>query len=139
MNIDDLVIRPIREKEYQVLDDFLYEAIFVPAGVEKPPKDIINKPELQVYVKNFGKSKDDYGHIDNQTPSMAISLCARYRGHGLGEELTNALLKNLKVKGYKRVSLSVQKENHHAIKMYQKVGFKTIHEDSEEYLMICDL
>lgn len=157
MNIDNLTIRPIRTDEYGVLDDFLHEAIFIPAGTEKPPRDIINKPDLQVYVKDFGKFKDDYamvaeddgrvigacwvrimndyGHIDDHTPSMAISLYEEYRGHGLGAKLTAALLELLKKAGYKRVSLSVQKENHHAIEMYQKVGFKTIGENAEEYLM----
>lgn len=39
-------IREIRQEEYAVLDDFLYEAIFIPEGVEAPPKSIIKKPEL---------------------------------------------------------------------------------------------
>ena len=28
-------------------------------GVSAPPKDIINQPDLQVYVKDFGKNKGD--------------------------------------------------------------------------------
>ncbi len=51
-------IRKIKSDEYKILDDFLYEAIFIPKGIEPPPKSIIKKPELQVYVENFGK-KDD--------------------------------------------------------------------------------
>ncbi len=54
MNIN---IRMINDNEYQVLDDFLYEAIFIPEGVALPPRDIINTPELQVYVQNFGKQE----------------------------------------------------------------------------------
>lgn len=30
-------IREIELGEYDVLDDFLYEAIFIPKGVKKPP------------------------------------------------------------------------------------------------------
>lgn len=52
-------IRHIRETEYKVLEDFLYEAIFIPKGVEAPPRSIINQPELQVYVKNFGVQEGD--------------------------------------------------------------------------------
>lgn len=51
-------IREIRESEYEILADFLYEAIYVPRGTDKPPKSIINKPELQVYIENFGKADD---------------------------------------------------------------------------------
>lgn len=52
-------IREIRQEEYAILDEFLYEAIFIPKGVTVPPKSIIKQPELQVYVSDFGK-KDDY-------------------------------------------------------------------------------
>ena len=38
---DKLIIREIKKDEYKILDDFIYEAIFIPEGVEKPPKDII--------------------------------------------------------------------------------------------------
>ena len=42
-----------------LLNDFLYEAIFIPEGVEAPPKEIINAPELQIYVQDFGKQEGD--------------------------------------------------------------------------------
>lgn len=42
----DYRIRKIKENEYSVLSDFLYEAIFIPYGTEKPPKSIIEQPEL---------------------------------------------------------------------------------------------
>ena len=44
-------IRAIKSNEYNLLADFLYEAIFIPEGVEAPPREIINAPELQVYVQ----------------------------------------------------------------------------------------
>ena len=42
-------IRKILEEGVSLLQDFLYEAIFVPEGMLAPPKSIINQPELQVY------------------------------------------------------------------------------------------
>ena len=39
-------IRKIREDEYTLLNDFIYEAIFIPEGVEPPPKSIINQPVI---------------------------------------------------------------------------------------------
>ena len=54
----DYKIREIKESEYSVLSDFLYEAIFIPKGIEKPPKSIIEQPELQVYIADFGKADD---------------------------------------------------------------------------------
>ncbi len=49
----DYNIRKINENEYTLLDDFLYEAIFIPEGVEAPPKSIINQPD---FYKGYGNS-----------------------------------------------------------------------------------
>ena len=45
--------------ETPLLEDFLYEAIFIPEGVALPPKSIIKNEDLQVYVRDFGLSHDD--------------------------------------------------------------------------------
>lgn len=155
----DYQIREIREEEYAILDDFLYEAIFIPEGVGAPPKSIIEQPELQVYVSDFGRKDDcclvaeidgkiigavwsrimnDYGHIDDTTPSFAISLYKDFRGKGIGTALMKEMLGLLKKKGYKKASLSVQKANY-AYKMYLNVGFAVVDENNEEYIMVCDL
>ena len=150
-------IREIKKSEYHLLEDFLYEAIFIPEGLAAPPRSIINNPELQVYISNFGTQKhdrallaeidnkvvgavwvrimNDYGHIDNETPSFAISLYKEYRGLGIGTEMIKKMLSILKDSGYKRASLAVQKANY-AVNMYRKVGFKIISENEEEYIMI---
>ncbi len=156
----DYLIREMSPREYPLLADFLYEAIFIPEGAEKPPRGIIEQEELQVYIKDFGErasdfclvaevgSKavgacwvrimDDYGHIDNETPSFAISLYEEYRGHGIGTKLMRRMLTLLKLNGYKRASLAVQKENY-AVKMYKKVGFKIVGENEQEFIMLCEL
>ena len=153
-------IRKISEEEVSLLQDFLYEAVFVPEGMSAPPKSIINQPELQVYITDFGKKKDDislvaevdkkvvgavwvrimndYGHIDNETPSFAVSLYKDYRGFGIGTDLMKEMLRILKDRGYKQASLSVQKANY-AVRMYQKTGFEIVDENEEEYIMLCRL
>ena len=40
-------IRPIISSEYIFLDDFLYDAIFIPEGIMPREKSIIQQPELQ--------------------------------------------------------------------------------------------
>ena len=154
------VIRPLRRDETEVLKDFLYEAIFVPEGMEPPDRDILEKPELRVYTDGFGTRKgdnclvaesdgrvvgavwtrimDDYGHVDDETPSFAISLHKAYRGQGIGTQLMAKMLELLKQQGYERASLAVQKANY-AVKMYRDVGFKTVDENAEEFIMGCEL
>ena len=154
------VFREIRPEEIPVLDDFLYEAIFIPEGVPAPPRSIIAHEDLQVYVRDFGKKADDrclvaeidgkivgavwtrvmddYGHIDDRTPSLALSLYKKYRGLGIGTELLRQMLEKLRQDGYERVSLSVQKENY-ALRMYRRAGFEAVEDRGEEVLMVCRL
>lgn len=156
----DYIIREITEKEYSLLETFLYEAIFVPEGMAAPPKSIVRQSELQVYVTDFGKKKEDaglvaavgtkvvgavwvrimkdYGHINDTTPSFAIALYKEYRGVGIGTALMKKMLCLLKQRGYKQASLAVQKANY-AVKMYKKIGFEIVEEKEEEYIMICYL
>ena len=159
IKIDNMnyIIREIKETEYPLLNDFLYEAIFIPNGMEAPPRSIINSPELQVYVSGFGTQKhdralvaevngtvigavwvrimDDYGHVDDNTPSFAISLYKNYHGQGIGTAMMRKMLSILKDCGYKQASLAVQKANY-AVQMYQKTGFEIVDENEEEYIMI---
>ena len=150
-------IRKMTVSEYPLLNDFLYEAIFIPDGIEPPPRNIITSPELQIYVDRFGELKDDfalvaevekkiigavwvrimndYGHIDDKTPSLAISLYKEYRGQGIGTDMMKEMLSLLKTHGYKRVSLSVQKANY-AAEMYRKIGFEIIKENGDEWIML---
>ena len=53
------VIRSMRKSETELLKNFLYEAIFIPEGVEPPAKDIVEKPELRVYTDDFNSRKGD--------------------------------------------------------------------------------
>lgn len=156
----DYIIRKLEKEEVKVLDTFLYEAIFIPEGTEAPNQDIINLPELQVYINDFGNREgdiafvaeadglvvgvvwvrimDDYGHVDDETPSFAISLLKEYRNYGIGTKLMITMLDELKRCGYKQASLSVQKQNY-AVKMYQKTGFQIVDQNEEEYIMVCSL
>ena len=151
------IIRDLERNETGLLKDFLYEAIFIPEGAEPPARDIIEKPELRVYTDDFGSRRgdhclvadvggkvvgavwtrimNDYGHVDDETPSFALSLYREYRGQGIGTQLMVKMLELLKRQGYERASLAVQKANY-AVKMYRDVGFKTVDENEEEYIMV---
>ena len=86
----------------------------------------------------WARIMDDYGHVDDETPSIAISLYKEYRGQGIGSRMMQEMLEQLKAQGYKRVSLSVQKANY-AVRMYKKLGFAIVDENEEEYIMVCEL
>ena len=153
-------IRKLKDGETDLLKDFLYEAIFIPEGVEPPGREIVEKPELRVYTDGFGTRRgdnclvadvggkaigavwtrimNDYGHVDDETPSFAISLYKEYRGKGIGTALMRRMLELLKEQGYRKASLAVQKANY-AVRLYEKLGFRIVSENAEEYIMVCNI
>ena len=46
----EYTIREMTVMEYPLLNEFLYEAIFIPDVIKPPPKNIIASPELQIYI-----------------------------------------------------------------------------------------
>ena len=155
-----IMIRKLYPEEADLLKDFLYEAIFIPEGVEPPDRNIVERPELRIYYDDFGcgpadyclaveacghvvgavwtRIMNDYGHVDDETPSLAISLIPEYRGRGIGTGMMKEMLTLLKDCGFKQVSLAVQKANY-AVRMYKNAGFKIIDENDEEYIMVSRL
>jgi ribosomal protein S18 acetylase RimI-like enzyme len=149
-------IHRIKPAEYPMLADFLYHAIHQPPGTEPLPREVIEKPEIAIYIDNFG-GKDDcalvakhdgkivgvactriipaFGHIDNETPELAISVLPEYRNNGIGTKLLKKLFGVLAEKGYKQTSLSVQKENP-ALHLYQRLGYNTVRENDKDYIMV---
>ncbi len=150
-------IRELSIDERDVLEIFLYHAIYIPEGITPPPFEIIKQPELQVYIERFGEQDgdiclvaefdskivgavwvrimNDYGHISDDMPSLAISLLPEYRGKGIGTALMQSMQEIVSKQGYKGISLSVQKQNY-ATNMYRKLGFNTIEDKDEELIMV---
>ena len=153
-------IRPLKPEEIPLLEEFLYQAIFIPQGLEPLPRSILKEPDLEMYIKDFSQQPDDwalaaemdgllvgavwvrimkdYGYYDDRTPSLSISFLPEFRGKGLGQQLMTAMLDLLKAKGYPSVSLSVSKDNP-AVGFYQRLGFVTVEEREDDYLMLCRL
>ena len=155
-----IAIRKLREDETGLLKDFTYEAIFIPEGAEPPDRSIVERPELALYYEDFGSGlydnclvaeadgrvvgavwtrlMKDYGHVDDRTPSFAISLYKDYRGRGIGTAMMRKMLELLREQGCSRASLAVQKANY-AVRMYESVGFRTVGENTEEFIMVCEI
>ena len=74
-------IRPLKPEGIPLLEEFLYQAIFIPQGLAPLPRTILKEPELEMYIKDFR------------------------------QQLMTAMLDLLKSKGYLGVSLSVSKGN----------------------------
>jgi len=149
-------IKELIKSDYWILEEFIYWAIFTPPGVALPKRNVILDPAISIYINDFGKVSDcgvfaeidgkpvgaawvriipAFGHIDDSTPELAISVLPEYRSQGIGTQLMEKLFELLLQRGYKQTSLAVQKENP-ALKFYQRLGYEIVGEKTEEYVMV---
>lgn len=77
----------------------------------------------------------DYGHVDDETPSLSLSVLPEFWNCGIGTALLRSILKDLEQRSYKQVSLSVQKENY-AFNLYKKMGFEVYLERETDVVMV---
>lgn len=156
-------IRELMPHESHLLENFLYHAIFRKAGEPPLPKAIVHEPPLKIYFEDFGGCDDHclvaelhgevvgavwarilageikgYGNVDDRTPEIAISVLKAHRSRGIGTGLMRAMIHLLKARGYAQTSLSVEKANY-ACKLYTSLGFVTLREQDNDYLMVLAL
>ena len=156
-------IRAIVEHEFDFLFDLLYEAAYIPEGVERPPRSFIYEPAISRYVENFGREGDvafvlvegdklvggiwsrvfledggGYGFVDESTPELGMAVFEPYRGRGFGTKLMQRLIDSLIAGGFGKVSLSVDRRNP-ALRLYQRFGFEVVREKGNAYTMLKSL
>ncbi len=155
------VIRKMRQTEYPMLENFLYDAVQQDEEHIQLPRSILKEPKPRLYLENFGNLNSDqclcaemrgqvvgavwvrnvddgYGSIDSDTPELAVSLQKEHRGQGIGTRLVWEMLTCLKMAGHERTSAFVNKSNY-AVRMYKNLGFEVADENPREYIMVCQL
>ena len=155
-----ICICEITANDYPYLEDFLFEAIYVPEGNPRLDKSIIFQPDLYCYVKDFGQKHDlgfiiesgkkpvgaiwtrlfseeqkGYGFVDNETPELSMAINSDFRNQGFGTQLLEKMFLKLQESGYEKVSLSVDKRNF-AYQLYLKFGFQEHQIDGNTVVMV---
>lgn len=150
------------ENEQQVLEKFLYLAIFVSPGENPPDPRIIEEPELACYISQWGAPDDHalfaidgdkvvgacwtrcfpesapgYGTLSSAIPEISIAVLPDYRGKGIGSELMDRLLQKIS-NDYEAVSLSVSADNP-AKRLYERLGFSTVSAKEGTLIMVKNL
>lgn len=153
-------IREIKPVEYEFLREMLYEAIYFADENQRLPKSIVFEPQLSKYIDNFGQKGDlafviivenqlvgaiwtrlfpesngGYGFFDEETPELSMAIKENYRNRGFGTRLLKKLLEALKINGFEKVSLSVDKRNR-ALDLYRRIGFETVSEQKTSLTML---
>jgi ribosomal protein S18 acetylase RimI-like enzyme len=145
----DFSIRAACAADREFLREMLYQSLYVPAGGVPFPRDVVARPELAKYVEGWGRAGDlgfiavgsgggepvgaawlrllagderGYGHLDDETPELALAVVPGHRGRGVGTALLGRLLEAARDL-YESVSLSVSSDNP-AVRLYERAGFE---------------
>ncbi|HEX7064357.1 MAG TPA: GNAT family N-acetyltransferase [Bacillales bacterium] len=148
-------IRSSNKEDIPFLWEMLYQSIHIPEGEASPGREILEKPEIEKYLKNWREGKDHaliavnqeghqigaiwsrtfdeksagYGFVDESTPELGMALLPSYRGKGIGRQLLYEMSEAACKLGFKALSLSVDPRNFHALRFYEKSGFVKVWED----------
>lgn len=144
------LIRPIVSSDEFFLWEMLYQAICVPPGIEPPGRDILRRPEIERYLRGWGRTHDfglvavdattsmrigaawwrlltggekGYGYIDDETPELTVAVVPKRR-QGVGTQLLGQLIDVVQHRCLS-LSLSVSPANPGA-RLYQRLGFEIV-------------
>jgi ribosomal protein S18 acetylase RimI-like enzyme len=162
-----ITVGPAEDERF--LWEMLYETVHwgpEEPGPKRSPEELLADPRLRRYVAGWGRPDDfavvardagndrkvgaawyrvfpaeepGYGFVDAATPEIAIAVVPNRRGTGVGGALLRALMEAARTNGFDAISLSVQKSNHAAVRLYEKNGFVGHRDDGEHRVMRADL
>ena len=145
-----VTIRPLMPQEASFLREMIYEAMYIPAEEEHPPREIVDQPPIRKYIADWGRHGDaawvatangaligatwyrlfpeddpGYGFLNARTPEISIALRPGFRDQGVGSKLLKTLLRHAADAGFEAVSLSVDVRNP-ATRLYARLGFEEV-------------
>ena len=157
------VLRKLEDYEYDVLPIFMYNAI-PQDDDDLLDIDVIKEETYKKYIKDFGKDDDyalvweidgliaglawvrmfeeadkSFGYVCPDTPELTLSVLAGYNEQAIGQELLELISNELKLKGYKNLSVSIDRQNE-IFDIYEKVGFEEkTKQDDDRVLLVKNL
>ncbi|WP_406249878.1 GNAT family N-acetyltransferase [Microbacterium sp. M] len=143
-------IRPAVQADAAFLADMVVEAANWRAGGARPRHEVVGSPEHRRYIAGWMRPGDagfvavedsgvpigaawyrmlpqndpGFGYIATGVPELIIGVRPIWRGRGVGRTLLRALVAHAGAQGHRRISLSVERDNH-AAALYRGEGFVT--------------
>jgi ribosomal protein S18 acetylase RimI-like enzyme len=83
-------------------------------------------PVGAAWYRLFSADEPGFGFVDERTPELAVAVVPNARGKGIGDALLRALLGRAREDGHAAISLSVDRQNAAAIRLYERHGFEEV-------------
>lgn len=164
-----VIVRSADTYDEPFLWEMLYAAVHWSPGEtapKPPPEELLSEPGLRHYLEDWGRENDfaviacgvedgerlgaawyrlfpandpGYGFVDDATPDIAIAVVPNQRGMGVGGALLQALMDAALSNGFGAISLSVQKSNQTALKLYERNDFVKFRDNEDAWVMKAEL
>lgn len=158
-------LREARKADLEFLGLMIYEAAYWRPGVARAPLEItLADRDIACWLEDWPRQGDcgviaegeagsaigaawyrlwsdenhSWGYVDPETPELAIGVVAEHRGKGVGGALLAELKRKAAANGFRRLSLSVEKENP-ALQLYLKQRFRVVWSVENAWTMIAEL
>lgn len=132
--ITEADIAGFREALDSVAKEKRYLASFEAPDLEKVTKFVLDNIATNVSqfvaldgsrVVGWADISPEHAAAIKHVGSLGMGIISEYRGQGIGERLLLACVEKAQRNGISRVALEVRIDNESAIKLYEKVGFRT--------------
>ncbi|MEE1928715.1 GNAT family N-acetyltransferase [Streptomyces sp. TRM 70351] len=104
------------------------------AGVVAVDED--GTPVGAAWVRLFAADDPGYGHVAPDVPEVSLGVVSDWRGQGVGRALLRELHALARAAGHRRLSLSVERANQAAARLYAAEGYATVSGDAEADTMV---
>jgi len=116
------------------LQTYLEESYSVEActkDIVDPNKDLILAVDPEGIIVGFalltrGSSESCIAHLEKYVELQRLYVSTAYQGYGFGKVLAKQLETMAQEQGFKYMWLGVWEENHKALKIYEKLGYRLV-------------
>ena len=142
----------------------LYEAACWRPGERPPPEQVLESPRISRYLAGWGRPGDEgvvavehgrllgaawfrlfssadrgHGFVSDAVPELTIAVAPEARRRGVGRALLRSLLERAGDGGHESLSLSVERDNEVAIRLYERAGFEAVSVVEGAWTMQCPI
>jgi ribosomal protein S18 acetylase RimI-like enzyme len=96
-------------------------------------------PVGAAWYRLFTDDEPGFGYVHDRIPVCAIAVVPSRRGHGIGSELLDALIRLAREQGYQGLSLSVADDDSGAMRVFEKHGFEKVEQTDHSWTMRLNL
>ena len=157
-----MLLRTATADDLPFLRQMLYEAACWRPGEHPPLEQVLESPRISRYLTGWGRPGDEgvvavehgellgaawlrvfssaepgHGFVSEAVPELTIAVASEARRRGVGRALLRSLLERARASGHESLSLSVERDNEVAVRLYERAGFEAVSGDERAWTMQC--